>query len=63
MRKGEANFWKALDDSNEGENVEKVQKKISTGEAADFRLRENKMEFEFDGEGNVVDLHLKKNVK
>ena len=63
VRKGEANFWKALDDSNSTENIEKVQKKITSGDPIDFRLRNNKMEFEFDKDGNVVDLHLKKDVE
>lgn len=59
MRKGEAKFWKALDNSNDAENIEKVQQKIGDSNPKDYNLRENKMEFIFDKDGNVIDLKLK----
>ena len=52
-----------MDNSNDLENIKKVQRKITSGDPTDFRLRENKMEFEFDKDGEVVDLQLKKNVE
>ena len=61
MKKGEANFWKVLDDSNNSENVEKVQKKIGDKDPNNFNLRNNHMLFDFDHEKNVIDLELKKN--
>lgn len=42
-RKGEASFWKALDDSNDPKNVEKVQKAIGDRKPTDFTLRDTKI--------------------
>lgn len=60
MKKGEANFWKALDDSNDPENVKKVQQKIGDTDPNNFKLRTDHMLFDFDDEKNVIDLERKK---
>lgn len=59
MRKGQKKFWKALDDSQDPENIERLQKKLGDNSPQDFSLRDNKMQFVFDKDGNVVDLKLK----
>jgi hypothetical protein len=56
IKKGEKNFWKALDDSNDPKNVEKVQKTIGDDKPTDFTLRDTKIEFVKDADGNVVDV-------
>lgn len=43
IRKGEASFWKALDDSNDPKNVERVQMAIGDSKPTDFSLRETKV--------------------
>ena len=48
IRKGERSFWKALDDSNDPKNIEKVQKSIGDDKPTDFTLRDTKIEFERD---------------
>ena len=59
IRKGESTFWKALDDSNDPKNVEKVQKAVGDDKPTDFTLRDTKILFEKDEKGNVVDVHPK----
>lgn len=59
VRKGEKTFWKALDNSNDMKNVEKVQKAIGDDVPTDFSLRETKIEFIEDKDGNVVDVKPK----
>lgn len=39
IRKGESSFWKALDDSNDPKNIEKVQRSIGDETPLDFKLR------------------------
>lgn len=56
VRKGEANFWKALDNSNDPNNVRKVQGKIGDPEPNNFNLKDTKIKFEFDEKGDVVDI-------
>ena len=55
-RKGEAKFWKALDDSNDPENIKKVQQKVGDPKPLDFKLRDTASYFERDEQGNVVDV-------
>lgn len=59
IRKGERSFWKALDNSNDPKNIEKVQRAIHDETPNDFRLRETKIEFKLDSKGNVVDVDPK----
>ena len=59
VRKGEKTFWKALDDSNDPKNVEKVQKAVGDDKPTDFTLRDTKIEFVKDANGNVVDIKPK----
>lgn len=59
IRKGEKTFWKALDDSNDAKNVERVQKAIGDDRPTDFSLRDTKIEFVRDEKGNVVDVSPK----
>ncbi len=59
IRKGERSFWKALDNSNDIKNVERVQKAIGDEAPTDFTLRNTKIEFETDKKGKVVDVHPK----
>jgi hypothetical protein len=59
IRKGEKTFWKALDDSNDTKNVERVQKAIGDDRPTDFSLRDTKIEFVRDEKGNVVDVSPK----
>lgn len=56
MRKGEKTFWKALDDSNDAKNIENVQKAVGDDRPTDFTLRNTKIEFVKDANGNVVDV-------
>lgn len=59
IRKGERSFWKALDNSNDIKNVEKVQKAIGDDAPTDFSRRDTKIVFEADKDGKVVDVHPK----
>ncbi len=59
IRKGEKTFWKALDDSNDPKNVERVQKAIGDDRPTDFSLRDTKIELMKDEKGNVVDVNPK----
>ena len=58
-RKGEAAFWKALDDSNDPENIKKVQNKVGDPQPLNFKLRETASEFEKDENGNIIGVHPK----
>ena len=59
VRKGEKTFWKALDNSNDMNNVERVQKAIGDEAPTNFTLRDTKIEFVEDKDGNVVDVKPK----
>lgn len=59
MRKGENRFWKALDNSNDPANIERVQGQIGDENPLSFELRHGKIEFEYDKDGNVTYLHRK----
>lgn len=59
VRKGEKTFWKALDNSNDIKNVEKVQKAVGDDAPTDFNFRDTKIEFIEDKDGNVVDVKPK----
>ena len=48
-----------MDDSNDPENVKRVQGKIGDDEPSNFNLKNAKIHFEFDKDGNVVDIHRK----
>lgn len=43
VRKGEKTFWKALDNSNDIKNIEKVQKTIGDDKPTDFNFRDTKI--------------------
>ena len=48
-----------MDNSNDMKNVEKVQKAIGDEVPTDFTLRDTKIEFVEDKDGNVVDVKPK----
>lgn len=56
IRKGEKSFWKALDDSNDAKNVEKVQAAIGDDKPTDFSLRDTKVILKKDKSGKVYDV-------
>lgn len=45
-----------MDDSNDPNNVRKVQGKIGDPEPNNFNLKDTKIKFEFDEKGDVVDI-------
>lgn len=59
VRKGEKTFWKAIDDSNDPKNIERVQKAVGDDRPTDFTLRDTKIEFVKDADGNVIDVNPK----
>ena len=48
MKKGSANFWKALDDSNDPHNIEKVQRKVGDEQTTTFSIENAKVKFDYD---------------
>lgn len=46
--KGSANFWKALDDSNDPHNIEKVQRKVGDEQPTTFSIENAKVKFDYD---------------
>jgi len=45
MKKGDKNFWKVLDSSNQKENIEKVQKHIGDTEPLNYNIEDTKIEY------------------
>lgn len=56
---GDARFWKAIDDSFDKHEVEKIQKHIGEEDPTNFTYRPTKINLEVDKEGNVIDVHPK----
>lgn len=55
---GDSKFWKAIDDSFDTKEIEKVQTQIGDPEPTNFTLKSHsKVELELDSSGNVVDVH------
>lgn len=55
-QKGEARFWKAIDDSFDHKQIEKVQRHVGDSEPLEFQLRKGKAELVKDSNGIVVDI-------
>jgi hypothetical protein len=55
----DARFWKAIDNAFPEEEVKKVQVHVGDPEPTAFELRRGKIEFEYDNEGKIVDVHAK----
>lgn len=56
---GDARFWKAIDDSFESTEIEKVQKHIGDPEPNNFELRKSVVDLEFHPDGKIADVHPK----
>ncbi len=54
---GNRKFWKAIDDSHDTTNIAKVQGAVGDEAPLDFNLPSVKVKFDFDKDGNVVDIN------
>jgi hypothetical protein len=54
---GDARFWKAIDDSFESTEIEKVQRHVGDPEPTTFDLRTSSVELEFHPDGKIADVH------
>lgn len=54
--RGNANFWKALDDSNDPSNIVAVQSRLRDQDPLDFQLKDKPIKILKDSKGNVVDM-------
>lgn len=59
MKKGDKNFWKAIDNSYQRENIEKVQKHLGDSEPMNFDIEDTRIEFVKNEKGEVVDVNPK----
>lgn len=56
---GDARFWKAIDDSFEKTEIEKVQRHIGDPEPTTFELRTSEVQLEFKPDGKIADVKPK----
>jgi hypothetical protein len=56
IMRGNKQFWKALDDINDPENIIAVQRQIHDPDPLDFSLHDRPIKFIKDKQGKIVDV-------